>query len=185
MSKERIPRIQYFDIVNYHKQITGYNIPLNVREIIDMMGSEYLSVDKIEDIDLYEAKLPKEYITYIPLIKFLDVHNNARLKTEKSYYKWLVLEKSIDKEGIKFPILVALDPQGTSDKYFVIEGKHRFAALTMTRQVNAHYLVPCLLLKENIEYTDYMFGAQHHSIKYRGKNISGPQIGFKNLCSDQ
>jgi len=176
--------IMYYRILgpNHHVDLLGFHRSVNIFELMHLIKSE--EKDRLEwreefrkvdddwvideakrserNIKLVKEVIPDQYVSYIPLRK---LNNHAKpAKVISSKYPWKRLAKSIEK-GFERPLVVEMSNRG----FVIVEGKHRSAAATLIEPFNPDFLIPCLVVILDKEYTAKMW-KQPHPFPFGGEN---------------
>lgn len=152
--------VLYYDVVKWHKEVFGNNIPVNVWQLMHITGTESTSfVSPQASAVAPDVDLPKKYISSVKLYEF-GVYNKGSI-ANKGKYPWEKLINSINKEGLKKPILAERFINGEKITYRAFEGKHRLRAFSLLEPFDKNRLVPCLIVDYNEEYSKKMFLQSH------------------------
>lgn len=139
--------IQYYKILNHHHEIIGSNMPLDLKELMKLVGTEIPLENYIEKID-------KKYITLVKLCDFANIGDSidphaVALDTAKQTYRWKQLALSIKERGMIIPIIAE---RFMNDKgkylYRALEGKHRVTASILIEPYNKETLIPSLVVEK-------------------------------------
>jgi len=139
--------LYYYKTIKYHEEIFGDNTPVNIFQLMYVMGTEptYSPIP-----------FSSKFIDYVSISKMGIKKLAFASMKDRNHYPWDALVLSIEKNGIQKPLLVhELNPRLS---YRVIEGKHRFKAISM---LSIDAKIPCLLVKFDEDYIVYMIGKQH------------------------
>ena len=145
--------LYYYRIYKFHKELFKNNIPVNIRQILQLIGSEVLS------LDLYVPKINKDYLIHIKLNSCMGYEKKASTpytKTMKQLYQWDALIKSVQERGIVVPIVAERHFFKNEERYLLIEGRHRVAAATFIEPFNPELLIPSIIVDRDWAYTEYM-----------------------------
>lgn len=126
----------YYRIYKFHRELFKNDIPVNIRQILHLIGSEVLS------LNLYVPKINKDYLIYLKLKSCIGYENKASTpytKTMKQLYQWDSLIKSVQEQGIIVPIVAERYFFKNEERYLLIEGRHRVAAATFIEPFNPTY----------------------------------------------
>lgn len=148
--------IAYFRVVNYHKDLFCSEIPVNLWQLMALVGTE---IPK----DNYTERIPNKYLTFLKLKDFANIKNNIVSVTDKmkSTYRWEMLAESIKTYGFICPVIVEQMHMPYGVEFIVLEGKHRVAATTLIKPHNPDFIVPCLLVEKDVNYTIFMENKPH------------------------
>jgi len=151
--------IFYYRIVGYHKLLTGDGIPVNIKQLYDIVGTE-------RKPNKYGTLLADRCVTYVKLGDILNF-GSKQCKVEdvtSRWYPWRDLVKSVAKDGIRIPVILERLFVGGKQYYRVLEGKHRITACSMIEPFDRERLIPAILVDRDNVYTDYMRKQEHPKI---------------------
>jgi SAM-dependent methyltransferase len=124
-----------------HKEITGNNHPLNIWQLLNIVGTEI-------PIEKYKPRVPEEYLSYIPLGRLnVGMEPFDYNQLEIGDYPWNSLVQSIKLRGFLVPVIVLETADGFRNVYTVMEGKHRTTALAARDIYDPDFKVPCVVVK--------------------------------------
>ncbi len=138
--------IFYHRRVKGHKEIAGTDELLDIWQLMELIGTEVPIIQ-------YTPRIPKEFLTYIPLNKFFNLlDDNGKLTKfkltdeQKANFDWDKLVESIEARGFLTPIIAVEIEEGGKRYYKALEGKHRLTAATMIEPLNPKYPIPCVMV---------------------------------------
>lgn len=141
--------VEYYRITKWHSELLGNEIPVNIWQLYELF-----------EIKLWVSgcKCVDKCITYVKLDDIPAFYDNIPELTEDMLeaYPWENLIESIKSNGILNPILLERIVVGGKIRYFVVEGKHRLAALSCCINICNEYSIPSILLDKDYDYTEYM-----------------------------
>ncbi len=162
MKKKKQRDVFYYKIIDYHKEMTGYNTPLNTVQLYYIVGTEECKGNFVNP----KSTTPKKFITHICLadIEKMD-HPATHLSTAMlAHYPWDKLTASIAKLGMRIPVLLEKRIINGKPWHHYIEGNHRLTSATRIKPYNPNLQVPCVFVTKDVEYTSYMKGKEHPKI---------------------
>lgn len=148
-----MPVIPYYRLEKFHTEICGNDAPVNIRQLLKLVGGE--AKYKMEDIN----KIDDKYIDKIPLHEFYGCrypHTEPLTELDKVKYQWEKLELSIQRDGIKIPLIVQRIIVKNIEYYQTLEGHHRLQTIVLMKPFNPDRLIPVLVVKQDMKYTEYM-----------------------------
>lgn len=141
-SSSRKYEYAYYYFQDYHEDICGSSLSLNIWQIMELVGSEAW------DIFNYAKKFPPGMIKNIPLKNFIR-HKKGKTRLDQENiegYKWHTLANSIKEKGIIIPVIAEPIEDGL---YICLEGRHRLSALSLIEPFNHDYLVPTIIVRKD------------------------------------
>jgi len=145
--------LYYYRIYKFHKELFKNDVPVNIRQILRLIGSEVLS------LDLYVPKINRDYLIPIKLNSCLGYEKKATkpyTKKMKQLYQWDALIKSIQEKGVIVPIVIERYIYKKRERYLVLEGRHRLAAAMFIEPFNPELLISSIIVDRDWAYTEYM-----------------------------
>ena len=155
--KDKANPVLYFKIVKYHKRLVGNSVSLNAWQLMDLVKTEI-------PIENYKNIIPDDCITYVKIYDFGIRRPFEPTDAQKKSYPWVNLAKSVEKLGLKIPVIAEriLGSQGKNG-YVGLECKHRLSVFSMLKPFDSDRLVPCLVVEYDPKHTYecHMSGKPH------------------------
>jgi len=148
--------IFYYRIVCCHQKLVGNEVPVNVRQLYKILGTER-SLEKF-------YTLPSDgCATLIRLGDILGIGDAPLEITDalRKRYPWDKLIESVKTKGIKIPVILERYFINGRNLYLAIEGRHRISACAAIKPFDADRLIPSILVDRDNVYTDYMSHRKH------------------------
>ncbi len=153
---EHYSELYYYRIVKYARGLAGTEIPLNIIQLQEVVGTEVALKD-------FKKGLSSKYLTYVKLGDVIGCEKPAtHINDEmKKSYPWVALVQSIKEIGIKVPVLLERIFIKEKNYYLALEGKHRLTAATIIKPFNPDMLIPSVIVDRDNVYTDRMYKKKH------------------------
>jgi hypothetical protein len=147
----------YYRIVEHHRFLTGNEVPVNVKQLYKIVGTE-------RKPDKWGTMLCDKCVTHIRLGDILGIGGRAAKITDemKKRYPWDALVASIIKEGIKVPVVLERYFIKGKNWYKPVEGKHRVTACSLIEPFSNEVLIPAILVDRDNVFSDYMSDEAKH-----------------------
>lgn len=148
--------IYYYRIVKHAQSLAGSEVPLNVLQLQEVVGTE----TSLED---FEDGLLEKYLTYVRLgdVVGCDVPAKHINEEMRKRYPWVALAQSIKEIGIRVPVILERTYIKGKNYYIALEGKHRLTAATTIKPFNPDMLVPSVAVDRDNVFTDIMYKREH------------------------
>lgn len=142
----------YYRLLKAHQEFTESELPVNLWQLMRFI----------------ELKTPtKQYFTnkYITFLKLSDINQVGNKPAQVDVnaitrYNWTKLLHSVEQDGIRQPIIAEqrfVEHQKQIIKtYIALEGKHRIAVASMIKPYNPDFIIPCILVEQDSDYTNFM-----------------------------
>lgn len=159
-SFEQAEVVRYFRVVNHHERLFGDSAPVNLFQLMFLIGSE--SENWKKSVQEYKERIPKECITYIKLRDLFNCDKPTEITDESRLsYNWSELVDSVQSIGIKMPIIVLRRINNDKISYVALEGRHRMVACSLVEPFDPDYQIPTIVVDEDKECAQSMIGNKH------------------------